>query len=134
MKKMVGLLLCFVLLLSLTGCAQPETQKGLGNGWEPVSQMAVQFAHEFSVDYYDGGYKLISLGDGSRYLTIPEGSEVPKRIAKDIVPLQQPIENIYLAATAAMCLFDALDRVDAVRLSGTDMDGWYIERDRKSVV
>ena len=102
MKRMVSLLLCFVLLLSLPGCGQPETQEGLGNGWEPVSQMAVQFAHEFSVDYYDGGYKLISLGDGSRYLTIPEGSEIPKRIAKDIVPLQQPIENIYLAATAAM--------------------------------
>lgn len=127
MKKMVSLLLCFVLLLSLNGCGQPETQEGLGNGWEPVSQMAVQFAHEFSVDYYDGGYKLISLGDGSRYLTIPEGAEVPKRIAKDIVPLQQPIENIYLAATAAMCLFDALDRVDAVRLSGTEAEGWYIE-------
>ena len=85
MKKMVCLLLCFVLLFSLAGCGQPETQEGLGNGWEPVSKMAVQFAHEFSVDYYDGGYKLISLGDGSRYLTIPEGSEVPKRIAKDIV-------------------------------------------------
>ena len=81
MKKMVSLLLCFVLLLSLSGCGQPETQEGLGNGWEPVSQMAVQFAHEFSVDYYDGGYKLISLGDGSRYLTIPERTAYSYRIA-----------------------------------------------------
>ena len=127
MRKLLSLLLSFALVLSVTGCGQPEVQEGLGNGWEPVSSMNVQFAHEFSVDYYEGGYKLITLGDGSRYLTIPEGATVPKRIAKDIVPLQQPVKNIYLAATAAMCLFDSLDRLDAIRLSGTQADGWYID-------
>ena len=127
MKKLLSLLLSVVLVLSMTGCGQPEVQEGLGNGWEPTHSMDVQFAHEFSVDYYEGGYKLITLGDGSRYLTIPEGAAVPKRIARDIVPLQQPVENIYLAATAAMCLFDSLDRLDTIRLSGTQADGWYID-------
>lgn len=128
MKKFLSLLLSVALVLSMTGCGQPEVQEGLGNGWEPTHSMDVQFAHEFSVDYYEGGYKLITLGDGSRYLTIPEGAAVPKRLAKDIVPLQQPVQNIYLAATAAMCLFDSLDRLDAIRLSGTQADGWYIDR------
>ena len=133
MKKFLSLLLSVALVLSMTGCGQPEVQEGLGNGWEPTHSMDVQFAHEFSVDYYEGGYKLITLGDGSRYLTIPEGAALPKRIAKDIVPLQQPIQNIYLAATAAMCLFDSLDRLDAIRLSGTQADGWYIENARSAM-
>lgn len=133
MKKFLSLLLSVALVLSVAGCGQPEVQEGLGNGWEPTHSMDVQFAHEFSVDYYEGGYKLITLGDGSRYLTIPEGAAVPKRIARDIVPLQQPIENIYLAATAAMCLFDSLDRLDAIRLSGTQADGWYIENARSAM-
>ena len=133
MKKLLSLLLSVVLVLSMTGCGQPEVQEGLGNGWEPTHSMDVQFAHEFSVDYYEGGYKLITLGDGSRYLTIPEGAAVPKRLAKDIVPLQQPVQNIYLAATAAMCLFDSLDRLDAIRLSGTQADGWYIENARSAM-
>lgn len=133
MKKLLSLLLCLTMMLSLYGCTQPEMQAGLGNGWEPVSSMNVQFAHEFSVDYYEGGYKLITLGDGTRYLTIPEGTEVPKGIARDIVPLQQPIDNIYLAATAAMCLFDSLDRLDAIRLSGTQADGWYIDNAQKAM-
>ena len=133
MKKFLSLLLSVALVLSVAGCGQPEVQEGLGNGWEPTHSMDVQFAHEFSVDYYEGGYKLITLGDGSRYLTIPEGAAVPKRLAKDIVPLQQPVENIYLAATAAMCLFDSLDRLDAIRLSGTQVDGWYIENARSAM-
>ena len=131
MKQLLCLLLCACLLL--TGCAQTDAQEGLGNGWEPVSSMELQFAHEFSVDYYEDGYKLITLCDGSRYLTVPEGMDTPRGIAKDIVILQQPIDNIYLAATAAMCLFDALDRLDAIRLSGTQPDGWYIESARKAM-
>ncbi|MBR0277386.1 MAG: ABC transporter substrate-binding protein, partial [Clostridia bacterium] len=88
---------------------------------------------QFSVDYYDGGYKLISLADGSRFLVVPEGAKLPKGISKDIVPLYQPIKNIYLAATSAMCLFDALDRLDSIRLSGTREDGWYIQNAVKAM-
>lgn len=134
MKRGISLLLALCLLMMLFGgCAQRETAEGLGNGWEPVDSLELQFAQEFSVEYFDGGYKLITLGDGSRYLTIPEGKEIPKGIAKDIVTLQQPLKNIYLAATAAMCLFDSLNRLDAIRLSGTQMDGWYIENARKAM-
>lgn len=134
MKRGISLLLALCLLMMLFGgCAQRETAEGLGNGWEPVDSLELQFAQEFSVEYFDGGYKLITLGDGSRYLTIPEGKETPKGIAKDIVTLQQPLKNIYLAATAAMCLFDSLNRLDAIRLSGTQMDGWYIENARKAM-
>lgn len=133
MKHILCLLLCAIMLIAMVGCGRKAETDGLGNGWEPVDTMQLQFATEFSVSYYDGGYKLLSLGDGSRYLTIPEGAAVPKGIAKDIVPLQQPIENIYLAATAAMCLFDALDRLDAIRLSGTQADGWYIDGARRAM-
>jgi iron complex transport system substrate-binding protein len=105
-------------------------KEGLGSGWEPECSMELQFATQFSVDYYTGGYKLISLADGSRFLVIPDGSELPKGVAKDIIPLYQPLENIYLAATASMCLFDALERLDAIRLSGTREDGWHIENAR----
>ena len=88
--------------------------------------MDLQYATQFSVDYYQEGYKLLSLSDGSRFLVVPEGKECPKGIAKDIVPLYQPVKNIYLAATAVMCLFDAMDRLDAITLSGTRQNSWYI--------
>ncbi len=131
MRRCIVFCLTVVLLLSvLCGCKTTETKEGPGNGWEPECSMELQFATQFSVDYYTGGYKLISLADGSRFLVIPDGSELPKGVAKDIVPLYQPLENIYLAATASMCLFDALERLDVIRLSGTREDGWHIENAR----
>ncbi len=131
MKRCLVLCLSVLLLLSaLGGCGKTEAAEGLGNGWEPERSIELQFATQFSIDYYTGGYKLITLSDSSRFLIVPEGTELPKGIAKDIVPLYQPVENIYLAATSAMCLFDALDRLDAIQLSGTREDGWYIENAR----
>ena len=131
MKRLAAWILLAVMVLS--GCASGDPREGLGNGWQPEKTMALEYAHEFRVDDYRGGYKLISLADGSRFLVIPEGGKLPEGIAGDIVPLYQPIENIYLAATAAMCLFDGLGRADAIRLSGTKAEGWYIDSARKAM-
>lgn len=128
MRRYFPLLFAILIFASfLCGCAQQETPVGLGNGWEPESSMQLDYASEFTVDYYAGGYKLITLGDGSRFLVIPENASLPKGVAKDIIPLYQPVENIYLAATATMCLFDALDRLDTIRLSSVREDAWHIE-------
>lgn len=89
--------------------------------------MELEYASQFSVKYYEDGYKLLTLSGEQRFLLIPEGAVIPADLPEDVTPLQQPIQNIYLAATAVMCLFDALDGLDAIRLSGTKEDGWYIE-------
>ncbi len=123
------LMLCMCGLI-LVGCGSDTVEEGLGNGWLPEHSMELEFATQFGVDYYVDGYKLITLADGSRFLVIPEDMEVPKKLAKDIVPLKQPLNNLYLAATASMCLFDAMDRLDAITMSGTRADGWHIENAR----
>jgi len=96
-----------------------------GLTWQ--SEMPLKYAREFAVDYYDGGYKLLTVGDGNRYLVIPEGGEVPAGLGEGIHLIRQPLKKVYLAATAAMALFDALDALDAIRLSGTRQEGWTIE-------
>ena len=134
MKRQISsaLVIC-LLLFCFCGCGKVQTEQGLGNGWEPISTMELQYATEFSVDYYEGGYKLISIREGGRFLLIPEGMEKPRGIAGDIVPLYGPMDHIYLVATSAMCLFDALDRLDSIRLSGTRQDGWYIDGARQAM-
>lgn len=139
--KIRALALCVLLTLALllgacsgnTSEAAAWSEKGLGNGWQPESHMELLYAENFRVDYYAGGYKLISIADGSRFLVIPANAAVPEGIDSDIVLLQQPIEHIYLVATAAMCLFDALDSLPAISLSGTAADGWYIAHAREAL-
>ena len=138
MKKLSVLSICIALILALiSGCAGSGTdmpKTGLGNGWEPVSSLDLQYAKNFSVDYYDGGYALISMSDKSRYLVVPEDRTAPEGIDADITILQRPIKNIYLVATSVMCLFDALDSLGNIRFSGTKADDWYIENAKSDML
>ncbi|NLG86769.1 MAG: ABC transporter substrate-binding protein [Firmicutes bacterium] len=136
-KRYVLLTISAILILSLlSGCAGnlPDARKkGLGNGWEIASSMELKYAKNFSVDYYNGGYALITISDGSRYLVVPQDREIPAGIDADITVLRQPIDNIYLAATSAMCLFDALDSIDNISLSGSKAEDWYIQNARAAM-
>lgn len=98
----------------------------LGNGWQVKSSLPLQYAKCFTVDYYDDGYKLFCLSDGGRYLTVPEGKPTPEGLASDIAVIQQPLSDLYLVASDTMCLFDALDALGCITVSGISHDNWYI--------
>lgn len=123
------------LLFALTGCGSRKSgsESDLGNGWKPVKHMKLKYAKQFSVYYYKDGYKLIRLHDGSKFLVVPEGKDAPNGIDKRISVLRQPINRIYLAATASMCLFDRLGSIDNIKYSGAEHDDWYIENARKAM-
>ena len=123
-------LLLAVLLTACAPASEPTEDGTASVEWSDLtleSSLELQYADQFAVDYYTGGYALIHIGDGSEYIVVPEGTPVPDGLADTTVVLQQPLDRIYLVATSAMDLFSALDGVGNIRLSGTDEDGWYIE-------
>ncbi|HNW03874.1 MAG TPA: ABC transporter substrate-binding protein [Oscillospiraceae bacterium] len=151
-NKLAALLLVFLTVL-LTGCggagsgaagvadpAAPDlsgpsaAQESAADPDAPVvdgliyaSTMKLDYAECFDVYFYEGGYAVVEI-DGSRgYLVVPEGAEVPAGAEGRFLVLRRPLDRIYLAATSAMCLFDALDGLSGIRFSGTRADGWYIE-------
>lgn len=89
--------------------------------------MNLTYATEFDVYYYEDGYKLLDVHEDKSYLVVPEGKEAPEGLDKDIVVLKQPTEHIYMAATAIMSLFDAMDALSSVKFSGVNASGWYVE-------
>ena len=97
------------------------------------STMDLTYATEFDVYYYKDGYKLIDVHEDKQYLIVPEGEEEPENLADDIVVIQQPTENIYMAATASMSLFDAIGGIDKVKFSGLEASGWYVESAKEAM-
>lgn len=95
--------------------------------------MELKYADQFTVDYYEDGYVLISIVDGGSFLLVPEGGKAPEGLPGDITVVKKPVDHIYLVATSAMDLFCALDALDEISLSGTDIDGWYIEDAKKAM-
>lgn len=121
MKKLVIPILLVSLILTACGAAQSATQ---AEGDAP-ERVALSYAKEFTIDKYQGGSTLLTIGE-NRYLVVPENGECPEEVPEGTLVLQRPIENVYLQATSAMDLICAIDALGHVRLSGTQESGWYV--------
>ena len=124
----------------LTGC-KAAGGSGAGNRLRPLElssleytgRLELEYAEQFAVDLYQDGFQVLTVADGSRMLLVPEGKEAPEDVPEETAVVYQPVKNIYLAASAAMDMFRALDALDTIRLSGTDADGWYIKEAREAM-
>lgn len=124
----------------LTGC-KAAGGSGTGDGLRPLEfssleytgRLELEYAEQFAVDLYQDGFQVLTVADGSRMLLVPEGKEAPEDVPEETAVVYQPVKNIYLAASAAMDMFRALDALDTIRLSGTDADGWYIKEAREAM-
>ena len=73
------------------------------------------------------------LEGNQRFLVVPEGKQAPDGLASDIKILQQPLDNLYLVATDSFCLFDALDALDTISLSGVTADNLSVTRAAEAI-
>ncbi len=120
------------LLFVCTGKVQAAEADSL-SGLVFEKSMDLSYAEGFSVDYYKGGYSLITIKDGGKFLVVPKGEKVPEKLDQNITVLKQPLKNIYLVATSAMDFFVSLDGLNSIGLSGTDANGWYIKAAKEAL-
>ena len=135
-----GMALFLSLLLLLAPACSPaedgadwERDTDISSELEYEDSMELLYAEKFSVDYYTGGFALITINSSERYLVVPEGESSPEDLEKDITVLYQPLDRIYLVASAVMDMFISMDSLDVIRFTGTKAEGWYLEEARKAV-
>ncbi len=112
--------------LALTGC---------GGKTEPANTKSLVFSHHYPLDYaqqftadcYEGGYTMLTVTESDkRFLVVPEDAANVDDLPADVAVLRQPLQNIYLVSSSVMDLFLHLDALDAVTLTGTKAEGWYL--------
>ena len=154
-KRVIAMLLmlCMVLCSGLTACGgagtdpsadapassadgQSGTQTDMAaapeiKGLTFESELERDYANQFNVFRYEGGYKYFHIVDGDDFLLVPEDGDIPEGLPEDVTVLQAPVENIYLAATAQMALFVSMDGADAIRMTSLKPDGWTFDEPKK---
>ena len=142
-RKNITIISCLFLmgLLWLTGCGSPSSDSTENSmvesadqieavDWKdmkPVGSMELLYAENFSVDYYEGGFKLLETMDGTQILVVPEDKEIPQNVDEDTIVLKQPVQNMYLVSSAVMDIFSKLDAIDTLRFSSQTEDNWYVD-------
>ena len=89
--------------------------------------MDLQYAKNFSVDDYEGGYKVLTTMDGTQILVVPEDKQVPDGIGDNVVVVKQPVRNLYIVSSSIMDIFSKLDAMDTIRLSSQKEEDWYVQ-------
>ena len=129
-KFLLMLSLLFVASFLFCGCTKVDNTQNDSYKWGEMKveeSLPLEYATQFTVDYYEGGYTLITIGDTDRYLIVPENMSCPEGLDKDIYVIYKPFNKVYLAATSAMDLIRAIGGLDNVAFSGTKADDWYID-------
>lgn len=100
--------------------------------------MELSYAENFAVDYYEGGYKLLTTRlNGDRILIVPKHQQAPEDAEALVSPsaegepgklivLQEPVKNLYLVASSVMDMFAQLDSMDTISMCGLKEEDWYI--------
>ena len=122
------------LLLLLAGCG---TGTGKDSGtlaeMKKIGELPLQWAEEFSVDRYEGGYDVVRVSDGRTYFVIPENGSVPDSVPEDWTVLAKPLQNIDVVSSAAMDVFLKLDAMECVDFSGLPETQWYLPEVREAM-
>lgn len=142
MRNNKVILLIISILILCIGCGRKDTKKEslLENHSVDISSeltysytRELDYADQFCIDEYEGGYALITMANDAQYLVVPEKMDVPDDLNKDIVILKQPVDDIYLVASSTMDMFVKMEGISKISFSALNEESWYIDEAREAL-
>lgn len=124
MRKAYIFLPPILCLAVLTACGKTSDSGAFDLENTPSEHMELLYADQFSVDRYENGISLVTVGDGEKYLLVPENETV--ETSGDITVITTPADNIYLAASSAMDLFFGIGADDRIFAASTLERDWSL--------
>lgn len=124
MRKAYIFLSLIFCLAALTACGKASDSGAFDLENTPSEHMELLYADQFSVDRYENGISLVTVGDGEKYLLVPENETV--ETSGDITVITTPADNIYLAASSAMDLFFGIGADDRIFAASTLERDWSL--------
>ncbi len=124
MRKAYIFLPLILCLAALTACGKTSDSGAFDLENTPSERMELLYAEQFSVDRYENGISIVTVGDGEKYLLVPENETV--EATEDITVISVPVHNIYLAASSAMDLFFGIGAEGDILATSTLERDWSL--------
>ncbi len=132
------LICCVLIMICICGCtgrnevrdnsSENDIVSGNNNSIaadKSYGHMNLEYATQFDVEYFEDGYALITIADDS-FVLIPEGMDAPEWMGQDMIAINQPLQDLYVAASSALDLFDSLGEIDKVSMTSTKYSDWSL--------
>lgn len=140
-KQLIFITLILFMLTFITACGNQQESAGKQDSaasvsWtsmKKTSSMELSYAQEFSVDYYDEIYPVITIANDGKIIIVPEKAAKPTDLEDGMIVLQQPLDPIYLVSTSSMDYFAKLNSISNISLSGTKENDWYIPEAKEAM-
>lgn len=126
MKKIILFMASAAMTICAVSCGAPENGQINFPELKKTGSMELEYAEQFSVDYYENELAVVTVGDDEQYIIVPENGDIPQDIPDSATVVRKPADNIYLAASSAMDLFGGIDAIDAVSLTATMEKDWSL--------
>ena len=132
-KRITVFLISAALIMNLCCCSgTPAENKDptVIAGYSEPEKVSNAYADCFTIYEYDNGDAMITTNDGSAYLIT---DSAPDGLSENITVIPHSPDLIYMAASAVMCFYDAMDRLSDIRFSAVKQGDWYIENARAAM-
>lgn len=126
MKKRSLISLLLILCLVLSGCSSGGTAPVETQDHTLTGSMDLQYAKEYTVDYYSDGTALITIHGDAQYLLAPFDMTLPEEITQGVTVIRQPLNGIYQASSAMMDPFIQIGAMDRIRMTSTTESNWAL--------
>lgn len=133
------LILTLILSLTLLACKEEENNEvRVGNeldsednidentGLVHERELELKYAEHFAVNYYKGGYKIITDASDRKVLIVPEGKKVPE-MKEEMPVIQQPVETFGVYSTIAPSWFRPIDEINRIVAVSHEEEKWKVE-------
>lgn len=98
---------------------QEDADADFGGNIEKTGSLELKYANQFAVDYYSQGYAHLRIEGDRDYVLIPTGMPDNNLGIEDAILIHKPCDNIYLAASSAVDLFDSINALDNIKAIST---------------
>ena len=124
-----------MMTLCLCACTARSSSVVMNSNFDAQSEtMEMKYAHGFSIEKILDDYFLITI-DEQKIFVVPENKDVPEWIENenDVIVLQQPLDDIYVAATSIPDMIDCLGQLDKVSYTSTTYEDWALDSVREAL-